>query len=103
MLFTKHSGVTVDFGEAELVQALARLDAGNTRFCAARDDVVFVNTGGGSLVDGWLLAHFQEVVGDVYRGGQQDIPLSALIHAELCLLYTDTGAIWSRICEIARH
>ncbi len=50
MLFTKHSGVTVDFSDAELAQALTRLEAGNTRFCAARDDVVFVNTGGGLLL-----------------------------------------------------
>ncbi len=50
MLFTEHSGVTVDFGDVELAQALARLEAGNTRFCVARDDVVFANTGTGLLL-----------------------------------------------------
>jgi hypothetical protein len=50
MLFTKHSGVIVDFSDLELAQALSRLEAGNTRFCAARDDVLFVNTGGGLLL-----------------------------------------------------
>ncbi len=50
MLFTKHSGVVVDFSDVELAQGLSRLEAGNTRFCAARDDVVFVNTGGGLLL-----------------------------------------------------
>ncbi len=49
MLFTKHSGVVVEFGDVELAQALARLEAGNTRFCAGRADVVVVNTGGGPL------------------------------------------------------
>ena len=58
MLFTKHSGVTVVFNDVKLAQARARLAAGNTRFCAARDDVVFVNTGGGLLLmDGsWHIA-----------------------------------------------
>ena len=48
----------MDFSDVELAQALSRLEAGNTRFCAARDDVVFVNTGGGLLLmDGsWHIA-----------------------------------------------
>ncbi len=58
MLFTKHSGVVVEFGDVELAQALARLEAGNTRYCVARDDVVFVNTGGGLLLldSSWHIA-----------------------------------------------
>ena len=58
MLFTKHSGVVVEFGDVELAQALSRLEAGNTRFCTARDDVVFVNTGGGLLLldSSWHIA-----------------------------------------------
>ncbi len=50
MLFTKHSGVTVEFSDVELAQALSRLEAGNTRYCLGHDDVALVNTGGGLLL-----------------------------------------------------